>query len=57
MYSEFLRIQHSIDSICNFRQVAASFKWIRIFESHFCDTAGVHELTQTLINQLKDIEI
>jgi hypothetical protein len=57
MYSEFLRIQHSIDEIDNFKQVAPSFKWIKIFEQRFKSVAGVQEKTQILINQLADVQI
>ena len=57
MYSEFLRIQQSIDSIDDLRQIAPTFKWIRIFENNFKSVAGVQEKTQLLMKQLRDIEI
>ena len=57
MYTEFIRIQHSIDAIDNFKQVAPSFKWINIFEQRFKSVAGVQEKTQVLLNQLSNIEL
>jgi len=57
MYSEFLRIQQSIDSIDNLRQIVPTFKWIRIFENNFKSVAGVQEKTQLLMKQLRDIEL
>ena len=57
MYSEFLRIQQSIDSIENIRQIAPTFKWIRIFENNFKSVAGVQEKTQLLLKQLREIEL
>ncbi len=57
MYSEFLRIQHSIDAIDNFKQVAPTFKWVKIFEQRFKSVAGVQEKTQILLNQLANIEL
>ncbi len=57
MYSEFLRIQHSIDAIDNFKQVAPTFKWVKIFEQRFRDVAEVQEKTQILLNQLADVQI
>ena len=57
MYSEFIRVQHSIDAIDNFKQVAPSFKWIKIFEQRFKNVSGVQEKTQILLNQLSNIEI
>ena len=57
MYSEFIRIQHSIDAIDNFKQVAPTFKWVKIFEQRFRDVAGVQEKTQILFNQLSNIEL
>ena len=57
MYSEFIRIQHSIDAIDNFKQVAPTFKLVKIFEQRFRDVAGVQEKTQILFNQLSNIEL
>ncbi len=57
MLSEFLRIQHSIDSIEDIRQVAPTFKWVRLFENRFKKEAGVQERTQILLTQLRDIEL
>ncbi len=57
MYSEFLRIQHSIDAIDNFKQVAPTFKWVKIFEQRFKSVAGAQEKTQILLNQLADVQI
>jgi len=57
MYSEFLRIQHSIDAIDSFKQVAPTFKWVKIFEQRFKNVAGVQEKTQILLNQLANIEL
>ncbi len=57
MISEFLRIQHSIDSIDNVKQVPTTFRWIKLFESNFKSIAGVQEKTQILLTQLKDIEL
>ncbi len=51
MYSEFLRIQHSIDAIDNFKQVAPSCKWIKILEHSFKDVAGVQEKTKIILKQ------
>jgi hypothetical protein len=57
MISEFIRMQHSIDSIDSVRQVAPTFKWIRIFENRFKNVEGVQEKTQILLTQLRDIEL
>ena len=57
MYTEFIRIQHSIDAIDNFKQVDPSFKWIKIFEKCFRDVSGGQEKTQILLNQLSNIEL
>lgn len=57
MYSEFIRIQHSIDAIESFNQVAPTFKWIKLFENNFKNVAGVQEKTQILINQLRNLEL
>ncbi len=57
MISEFLRLQHSIDSIEDVRQVAPTFKWVRLFENRFKNDAGVQEKTQILLTQLRDIEL
>ncbi len=57
MISEFLRIQHSIDSIEDIRQVAPTFKWVRLFENRFKTSEGVQEKTQILLTQLRDIEL
>ena len=32
IYSEYERINKSIEQINNFSQIASTFKWIRIFE-------------------------
>lgn len=57
MYSEFIRIQHSIDSIDDIRQIAPTFKWVKLFESNFKNVAGVQEKTQLLLTQLREIEL
>lgn len=57
MISEFLRLQHSIDSIEDVRQVSPTFKWVRLFENRFKNDAGVQEKTQILLTQLRDIEL
>ena len=57
MYSEFLRIQHSIDAVSTYRMIQPHFKWIRLFESNFKSVAGVQEKTQLLMKQLRDIEL
>ena len=57
MYSEFIRIQHSIDAIDCLEQVVPTFQWIRLFETNFKSDAGVQEKTQLLLNQLRNIEL
>ena len=57
MYSEFIRIQHSIDAIDCLEQVVPTFQWIRLFETNFKSVAGVQEKTQLLLNQLRNIEL
>ena len=57
MYSEFLRMQQSIDTIDCLEQIKPTFQWIRLFESNFKSVAGVQEKTQLLLNQLRDIEL
>ena len=57
MYSEFIRIQHSIDAISTSRMVQPHFSWLRLFETNFKSVAGVQEKTQLLLNQLRDIEL
>ena len=57
MYSEFIRIQGSIDKIEHLAQVQGTFNWIRVFEKNFKNVAGVQEKTQLLINQLNNIEL
>jgi hypothetical protein len=57
MYSEFLRIQQSIDAILTYRMIQPHFRWIRLFEKAFRSEAGVQEKTQLLMKQLRDIEL
>ncbi len=57
MYSEFLRIQQSIDAIDKLCQIPTTFKWIKVFEERFKSVAGVQEKTQLLLKQLKDLEL
>ena len=57
MYSEFIRIQHSIDAISTSRMVQPHFSWLRLFETNFKSVAGVQEKTQLLLNQLRNIEL
>jgi hypothetical protein len=57
MYSTFLKIQQSIDSIDKLCQIPPSFTLIRLFETNFKSVAGVQEKTQLLMKQLREIEL
>jgi len=53
IYSEYERINKSIQQITNFNQIAPTFKWIRIFEKF----TGASDLANQLINNLTNITL
>lgn len=57
MRSEALRIEHSIDAIERFTQVAPHYQWIKNLESTFSDIMGVGYVAASLRHQLYNIEL
>lgn len=50
MQSEMIRISDSILKINNFKQVAPTFKWIRLFEKRFNATDKANYLRELVSN-------
>ncbi len=57
MRSEALRIEHSIDAIERFTQVAPHYQWIKNLEATFSDIMGVGYVAANLRHQLYNIEL